>query len=172
VTRALVLAALAAAGGVLLLPGGRQEPFDDPQPSLPRLEARCEAAPDARARRGREANAAATAAIARYPFDAREGLAALARLLQAERCFELAGEPAARAQAGARAAAWRARLQGDCRDRFLRYRLARASKRLEHALDDVEFLLALCAPERGPLATHLRRARIEISERNERQEPP
>jgi hypothetical protein len=172
VTRAVVLAALAAAGGLLLLLGERPGPADDPQPSLPPIEVRCDAAPDARVRRGREASSAATAAIARYPFDAREGLAALQRLLQAERCFELAGERVARAQAGARATAWRARLQGDCRDRFLRYRLARASERLQHALADVEFLLALCAPERGPLATRLRRAQIEISERNDSQEPP
>ena len=162
---ALLVAATAAAASTSLLRSPARRSAAEPGPELPREEVRCAATGSGRAARGRHAAAAATAAIERYPFDPRDGLLALQRLLEAERCFELAQDPAARELARARAAAWRVRLMSDCRDHFLRYRIARSTGRLGLALSDVEFLLALCAPEGAPLATSLRRARIEITER-------
>lgn len=169
---AAVVSALAVAAGCWLLQVRARETLTEPPPTLPQLDVRCSAPAAARVGHGRDAALAAAAAIERYPFDPAAGRSALQLLLEAERCFDLGGERSAGLEAAARAHALRTRLQGDCRDHFLRYRVARASERLEHALDDVEFLLALCAPEHGALAPRLQRARLEISERTHSQEAP
>jgi hypothetical protein len=141
-------------------------------PTLPELEAVCAAAPPARLERARAASAAAAQKIARYPLAPAEGLPALQLLLESERCFALAGDTASRAAARLRASALRARLERDCRDHFLRYRLARTSGRSQPALAAVDFLLALLEHHGGAAVDQLRRARHELRADNVREEMP
>jgi hypothetical protein len=167
----LAAAALAALAWSYLEPGHDAAP----EPELPRLSERdapCAASETRRAERGREARAAAAAKIARYPFAPDEGPQALQLLLEAERCFELAGDGAAGAATAAHARVWRARMRHDARDHWLRYRVSLASKRPQHALPDIEFLLALFGHEAGTFSARLRRAQLELTDRNDAEETP
>jgi hypothetical protein len=168
---ALAVTTLAAFAWWYIEPGSGAAP----EPALPALqerEATCTAPELQRGQRGRDARAQAAAKIARYPFAPEEGLPALQLLLESERCFELAGDRAALAAAAAHVRAWRARLHGGARDHWLRYRVALASERPHHALPDIEFLLALFGSEAGPFAARLRRAQLELPQRNRAEEMP
>jgi len=171
--RAAALAAAAvAASAWWSIEGGTGTAPEPELPALPEREAACTAPELQRGLRGRSARAQAAAKIARYPFAPEEGREALHLLRESERCFELAGDDAGRVAAAIHARAWRARLQNDARDHWLRYRVALASQRPQHALPDIEFLLALFEGETGPFSARLRRAQLELPESGRKEKTP
>jgi hypothetical protein len=154
----------------MLLARSQGVPAELELPSVPEPAAECNAPTAMQAARGNEAVAVARAKIARYPFAPADGIAALALLREAARCFQLAGDHDSARVAETHARSWRARVQSDSRDHWLRYRVAVASGRAEHALPDIEFLLELFERAPGPFTSRLRRVQIELGERNDSEE--
>jgi hypothetical protein len=93
--------------------------------------------------RARDAEAAAAARIARYPFEAAEGLAALRELARAAACFERAAEAEALERVRMRARTWRHELERDYRGARVRLERALRDDRTEHARTEARTLLAL-----------------------------
>lgn len=135
--------------------------IDVTAPPLPVSQAACDVSTDAALAQAAQSEAAALARIARYPFDATEGLAALHLLAQAEACYATAGREQDRTRAAARTGAWRARIERDYRDHLTRYRRAILAQRPALARDDVSFLLELLAGHDGPFPARLRRLQRE-----------
>jgi hypothetical protein len=102
------------------------EPEPPAAPALSFESASCVALPDARRERVVAAEALARSKWARYPFDARDGLAADALLGEAESCATSASAVDDAARLGALRSAWQARLDADYRSLELRLRVALA----------------------------------------------
>jgi hypothetical protein len=136
--------------------------FSVPDLRMPATE--CSAPRSGAIRRAEEAALAAAAKVSRYPYAPNEGLAALALLVEAERCHALAADPIAAAAARARAAGWHSKLASDFRDHLVRYRIALAADRRAQARSEVAFLLALLAHESPEFTSALRNEQRELEE--------
>jgi hypothetical protein len=141
-------------------------------PRLATTGARCEGSTHTARERARRLEASAVAKIARYPFSPADGPDALSLLAEAERCFELAGDPLGRARAVARLANFRPRLERDYRDHLIRYQRALAAEKTSLAQDDVTFLLQLLSHQDGPFTAQLRGAQREIDASEDRGSRP
>jgi hypothetical protein len=132
-------------------------------PPLPRLNVRCEATGDAAAQTALDAEQAALAKIARYPYAAAEGLRALLRLAEAKRCFELAGDRVGMARVDQRERSWRARLERDYRDHLTRYRRALSTSQTAQLRLEIDVLLELLADQQGKFVNQLRTTQLALA---------
>lgn len=139
-------------------------------PPLPRLSVRCEATGEATAQRALEAEQAALAKIARYPYAATEGLRALLRLSEAKRCFEDAGDRVGMARVAQRALHWRARLERDYRDHLMRYRRALSTHQDGQLQLEIGVLLELLTDQQGKFVNQLRTTQLALAASENRTE--
>lgn len=118
-----------ASWGIYLIAALGSASADSEPPAAPALsfEPRsCAALPDARRERMVAAEALARSKMARYPFDAREGVGAAALLGEAESCATSASAASDAARLDVARSAWEARLEADYRALELRLRVALA----------------------------------------------
>lgn len=134
-------------------------------PSLNAGETACDAPIEAAGERAHQAEDAALAKVARYPFAPAEGLRAARLLDLAEHCHARAGNAAGSERAADRKRAWQALLERDYRDHLNRYRRALHAQRPAQAREDVSFLLELLSQQDGPFVAQLRDAERELDAR-------